>query len=42
MRVFPEIRFELDESIDKAFRIAAIFDKLERERARRGGGGEEE
>ncbi len=42
MRVFPEIRFELDESIDQAFRIAAIFDKLERERARRGGGGEEE
>ena len=37
MRVFPEIRFELDESIDQAFRIAAIFDKLEEERARRGG-----
>ncbi|MFN3484787.1 MAG: 30S ribosome-binding factor RbfA [Planctomycetota bacterium] len=38
MRVFPEIRFELDESIDKAFRIAEIFDKIEQERARRAGG----
>lgn len=38
MRVFPEIRFELDESIDKAFRIAEILDKIAQERARRAGG----
>ena len=32
MRSFPEIRFELDDSIDKAFKISGIIDGLNRER----------
>jgi ribosome-binding factor A len=32
MRSFPEINFELDESIEKAFKISNMIDKLTRER----------
>lgn len=35
MRSFPEIRFELDDSIDKAFKITGIIDGLNRERKAR-------
>lgn len=28
MRVFPEIHFELDESIEKAFRVSRLLDEL--------------
>jgi ribosome-binding factor A len=35
MRSFPEIRFELDDSIDKAFKISGIIDGLNRERKAR-------
>ncbi len=42
LRVFPEIRFELDESIDKAFKVTKILDDLARERESRGKKEEEE
>ena len=47
MRVFPEIVFELDESIDKAFKVTKIIDDLARERKAKAAGeppatGEEE
>jgi len=32
MRIFPEIRFELDESIEKAFKMTRILDDLARQR----------
>jgi len=32
MRVFPEIRFELDESIEKAFKVTRLLDDLARQR----------
>lgn len=32
MRAFPEVRFELDESIDKAFRVTQIIDDLAKQR----------
>jgi ribosome-binding factor A len=32
MRTFPEVRFELDDSIDKAFKITAMLDQVARER----------
>lgn len=32
MRVFPEIRFELDESIEKAFKMTQMLDDLARRR----------
>lgn len=35
MRSFPEIRFEIDDSIDKAFKVGAILDGLARERKAR-------
>src|SRR5438552_12595020 len=35
MRSFPEINFELDESIEKAFEISNTIDKLARERKAR-------
>src|SRR5947209_4315689 len=37
-RVFPEIRFVLDESIDKAFKIGKMIDELAAERKRREAG----
>ncbi len=43
MRTFPEIAFELDESIDKAFQVSKIIDDLAKERkAREKPAGEEE
>ncbi len=43
MRVFPEVRFELDESIEKAFKMTQILDDLARRReARAGSGGPED
>ncbi len=46
MRVFPEIVFELDESIDKAFQVTKIIDDLAKERKAKAAGqapaGEEE
>jgi ribosome-binding factor A len=36
MRVFPEILFVLDESIEKAFKMSQILDGLARERAEGG------
>jgi ribosome-binding factor A len=44
MRVFPEIVFELDDSIDKAFQVTKVIDDLARERKKREAGaqGEEE
>src|ERR1051325_11463397 len=38
MRSFPEINFELDESIEKAFKITDTLDKLARERKAREAG----
>ncbi len=38
MRVFPEIRFELDESIEKAFQVTKMLDELSRRRGEGGGG----
>jgi ribosome-binding factor A len=35
MRSFPEINFELDESIEKAFKVTNMIDKLSRERKAR-------
>jgi ribosome-binding factor A len=35
MRVFPEIAFELDESIDKAFQVTRTLDELARQRKAR-------
>ncbi|HYE98166.1 MAG TPA: 30S ribosome-binding factor RbfA [Planctomycetota bacterium] len=35
MRTFPEVRFELDDSIDKAFKITALMDDLARERKKK-------
>jgi len=35
MRAFPEIRIELDESIEKAFKVTNMIDKLARERKAR-------
>jgi hypothetical protein len=32
MRSFPEIRFELDDSIEKAFKMTQLLDKLAAER----------
>ncbi len=40
-RVFPEITFVLDESIDKAFKITKIIDDLAKDRRAREGGEEE-
>lgn len=40
-RVFPEISFVLDESIDKAFKITKIIDDLAKDRRAREGGEEE-
>ena len=37
-RVFPEVRFVLDESIDKAFKITKIIDELAAERKLREAG----
>jgi ribosome-binding factor A len=47
MRAFPEVHFELDESIEKAFKVTQMIDKLADERKRRAAGlpaetGEEE
>jgi ribosome-binding factor A len=44
MRVFPEIVFELDESIDKAFQVTQLIDDLARKRKAKAAGttGEEE
>jgi ribosome-binding factor A len=39
MRSFPEIHFELDESIEKAFKITNTLDALARERKAREAGG---
>jgi ribosome-binding factor A len=33
MRSFPEIRFELDESIDKAFKMTKLLDEIAKKRA---------
>lgn len=41
MRVFPEVSFVLDESIDKAFKITKIIDDLAEERKSREGREEE-
>jgi len=38
MRSFPEIVFELDESIDKAFQVTQVLDRLGKERRARKGG----
>lgn len=35
MRSFPEIRFEIDDSIEKAFKVTNVIDKLARERKAR-------
>lgn len=35
MRVFPEVSFELDESIEKAFQVTRMIDELARERKAR-------
>src|SRR5262245_37830415 len=35
MRTFPEIHFELDDSIEKAFKVTNVIDKLARERKAR-------
>jgi len=35
MRSFPEIHFELDDSIEKAFAVTNVIDKLSRERKAR-------
>lgn len=40
MRVFPEIRFQLDESIEKAFEVTRMLDELARERERKERGGD--
>ena len=37
MRVFPEISFELDESIEKAFQVTQMLNKLSREREAKAG-----
>ncbi len=43
MRVFPEISFELDESIEKAFQVTRMLDDIKRKReGKPAGGGEEE
>ncbi len=39
MRVFPEIRFELDESIEKAFKMTQILNDLARQREQAPPGG---
>lgn len=36
MRNFPEIAFELDESVEKAFQMTKLLDDLARERKERG------
>jgi ribosome-binding factor A len=41
MRMFPEIAFALDESIDKAFKMMKLLDNLAKEREG-GGKGEKE
>jgi ribosome-binding factor A len=38
MRVFPEIAFKLDESIDKAFQVQRMLDDLAKERERKAAG----
>ena len=38
MRQFPEINFEIDESIEKAFKVTNMIDKLSRERKAREAG----
>jgi ribosome-binding factor A len=35
MRSFPEIHFEIDDSIEKAFKVTNVIDKLSRERKAR-------
>jgi len=35
MRSFPEIQFEIDDSIEKAFKVTNVIDKLARERKAR-------
>jgi len=35
MRSFPEIRFEIDDSIEKAFKVTNVIDQLARERKAR-------
>ena len=35
MRSFPEIHFEIDDSIEKAFKVTDVIDKLSRERKAR-------
>jgi ribosome-binding factor A len=43
MRSFPEIAFELDESIEKAFKVTKMIDDLAKQRAAKAAGkGEEE
>jgi ribosome-binding factor A len=43
MRSFPEIAFELDESIEKAFKVTRMIDDLAKRRAAKAAGkGEEE
>src|SRR5687767_4346439 len=37
MRSFPEIHFELDDSIETAFKVTNVIDQLARERKARGG-----
>lgn len=41
MRVFPEILFALDESIEKAFKVTRMLDQLARERGEGGTAPEE-
>jgi ribosome-binding factor A len=41
LRIFPEIRFVLDESIDKAFKITKIIDDLAKKRRAKADGEEE-
>lgn len=35
MRVFPEVHFELDESIEKAFQVTRLLDDLAKERRKK-------
>ena len=42
MRTFPEVTFELDESIEKAFKMQKLLDDLARERGDLPPAGEEE
>ena len=39
LRIVPELRFFLDESLDEARKMETLFDRIRAERARRGGDG---